>query len=60
MMTQNYFGIEDRFPPGAAWYDNTSTCGQLGFIRSSEPAAVFYKRMAPELRNDFNRQAASS
>ena len=59
MMTQNYFGIYDRFPPGSAWYDNVTTGGQLGYVKSSEPAAIFYKKMDASLRMDCKRPNSS-
>lgn len=39
-----YFGLYDRFPPGKAWYNNTTVEGQVGYIRSTEPSANFYNK----------------
>jgi hypothetical protein len=39
---KKFYGSEDRFPPGQAWYHNVSTGGQLGQIRAPGNTARFY------------------
>ena len=44
--TKQYYGIDNRFPEGKAWYYSNHTAGQLGFATQTEMPTSFYSTAA--------------
>lgn len=52
---KKFHGIFDRFPPGSAWYDSTSSIGQLGYAKNTVNQSTFYSSAQFTTVNNRNR-----